>query len=51
MKKIQRKKNEMRAEAERDKVKRLAERGGGEAEQVGNLLEDSHDEDLLFEDN
>jgi V-type H+-transporting ATPase subunit D len=49
MKKIQRKKNEMRAEAEKLKAQRLAEIGG-EGDVVNNLIEDSRDEDLLFED-
>jgi len=50
MKKIQRKKNAMRAEAERDKAARAAQSGGGaELEQVSNLIEDSRDEDMLFE--
>jgi V-type H+-transporting ATPase subunit D len=50
MKKIQRKKNEMRAEAEREKAKRIEELGDeGGAGEVNNLIEDSRDEDLLFE--
>jgi V-type H+-transporting ATPase subunit D len=48
MKKIQRKKNEMRAEAEAEKVRRQAELG--EEGEVTNLIEDGRDEDLLFED-
>jgi len=47
MKKIQRKKNNMRAEAERAKAARLAE-SGGEAAPVSNLIEDHQDADLLF---
>jgi len=48
MKKIQRKKNDMRAEAELLKIQRMAE-VGGETEQVNNLIEDDRDADLLFE--
>jgi len=47
MKKIQRKKNEMRAEAEVLRAKREAELGL-EGAQVESLIED-HDADLLFE--
>ena len=43
MKKIQRKKNEMRAQAEKAKAE------AGRTEDVANLLTDSVDEDLLFE--
>jgi len=49
MKKIQRKKNAMRAEAELVKAQRMAERGESADEQVIDLIQDSKDEDLLFE--
>lgn len=49
MKKIQRKKNQLRAEAEKLKAERIAELGL-EEQQVTNLIDDSKDEDLLFED-
>lgn len=48
LKKIQKKKGERRAEEERQK--KLMEKQGVNFDNVANLLEDSRDEDLLFED-
>jgi len=50
MKKIQRKKNDMRAEAELVKAERIAALGDSADRPIDNLIEDGRDEDLLFEE-